>query len=32
MPNTTQFVASRRPQRASHFYAWETLTHAGNPR
>jgi hypothetical protein len=32
MPNTAQFVSSRRPQRASHFYAWETLTHGGNPR
>jgi hypothetical protein len=32
LPKTTRFVEAMRPQPASYFYAWETLTHANNPR
>jgi len=31
MPRTGQFVESKRPEGASFFYGWETLTHANNP-
>jgi hypothetical protein len=32
LPRTRQLVANERPQSPSNFYAWETLTHGGNPR
>jgi len=31
MPRTGVYVESKRPEGASFFYGWETLTHAGNP-
>ena len=31
LPRTSQLVAGDRPQPASNFYAWETLTHGGHP-
>lgn len=31
MPTTLRYTESKRPAGANYFYAWETLTHAGNP-
>lgn len=31
MPNTKRVIEAGRPGGAGYFYAWETLTHAGNP-
>jgi len=31
LPNTQRLLAKERPQAPSHFFAWETLTHADNP-
>jgi hypothetical protein len=31
MPRTGQFTEPRRPENASFFFGWETLTHANNP-
>jgi hypothetical protein len=32
MPTTQRYTESKRPAGPSHFLAWETLTHANNPR
>lgn len=32
MPTTLSYTESKRPAGANYFYAWETLTHADNPR
>lgn len=32
MPTTLRYTESKRPAGANYFYAWETLTHASNPR
>ena len=32
MPATLRYTESRRPAGANYFFAWETLTHANNPR
>jgi len=32
MPTTLRYTESKRPAGANYFYAWETLTHADNPR
>ncbi|TCO44382.1 alginate lyase [Kribbella antiqua] len=32
MPTTLAYTESKRPMGANYFFAWETLTHANNPR
>ncbi|MGW1339851.1 alginate lyase family protein [Kribbella sp. NPDC002412] len=32
LPTTLRYTESKRPAGANYFYAWETLTHANNPR
>ncbi|GAA1694442.1 alginate lyase family protein [Kribbella yunnanensis] len=32
MPTTLAYTESKRPAGANYFFAWETLTHANNPR
>jgi hypothetical protein len=32
MPATLQYTENKRPAGANYFFAWETLTHANNPR
>jgi hypothetical protein len=32
MPTTLRYTESKRPAGANYFFAWETLTHANNPR
>ena len=32
MPTTLTYTEAQRPAGANYFYAWETLTHADNPR